>query len=164
MIEEKELSRRAETQIFRVYGLTGRYINNPMTFAIGDFLLKATIGERILVKAKHPVVRSYVNASDIAKGAIRWLFSDDEAVGEMETSSHIITLVELAKKISVIYDLKEAKYELQHGESSSYSYSPIYFDKFLSRYGLKAMTLEEQIYDTAVGVTEWKNRVGTRDL
>ena len=46
---------------------------DPRSFAIGDLILKAIKGERLEIKSKTAVIRSYVSATDVAKYSIEWV-------------------------------------------------------------------------------------------
>ena len=93
----KKLSEIAPSNISH-YALSGQFIRTPELFAIGDLLMKAIKGEQLIINSDRPVIRSYVNASDVAKCSIRWLMSNDEATSSpIGASTHITTIVDLAK-------------------------------------------------------------------
>ena len=150
--EEKKIAGVTTCQSFRVYALTGRFIRDPEKFAIGDFLLKAVHKKSIVINSACPVIRSYVSASDLTRCAIRWLVSFEKANRPVPSTSHTITLESLANLITKRYRLPKPVTKKLIYPANTYSCSPIYFDSMLRRYGIKPLTLAEQIEDTAKGL------------
>jgi len=150
--EEVRLSKIADTQVFRIYALTGQFIRDPQVFAIGDFLLKALNNNPIKINSSFPVIRSYVSAHDVAKCALSWLMSSDEPQEPIGASTHILTLRSLAGLISEIYSLPPLESSPFTDRPNSYCCSPIAFYQILSRYDIKPLSMIEQILDTARGV------------
>jgi len=150
--EESLVSALAETQVFRIFALSGRFIGNPQAFALGDFLLNALRGSVIKIQAKTPVVRGYVNASDVAKCALGWLFSGDPVFPPCAAVNEIVSLSSLARRISHMYNLPPAKIPDLDGIPSSYSHSPLGFIAMCLKYAVSPMSLNEQIFDTAGGI------------
>ena len=58
-----------------------------------------------MVESTSPVIRGYVNASDLADSSISWLFSTTEPHGPIAAVTHIVTLASLAEKISKMWSL-----------------------------------------------------------
>jgi len=150
--EESLISALAETQVFRIYALSGRFIRDPKAFALGDFLLNALMGRVIRIQAKSPVVRGYVNASDVAKCALSWLFSGEPAVSPCAAINEIVTLSSLAQQITRMYNLPPVISPDLDGTPSSYSHSPLDFISMCLKYTFSPMLLQEQIFDTADGM------------
>lgn len=150
--EEELLSEFSVTQILRVFALTGRFIRDPLSFAIGDFLMSAVKGSRISIRSKGPVIRGYVNASDLAQTALHWINSDESALPPLPAVTHTITLATLAKYITSIYQIP-AFVSAQHLEPpNSYSASPGLFLDLMNRFSLSPMPMRDQILDTAFGL------------
>ena len=147
--EEYTLTALSTTQVFRIYALTGRFIRDPQIFAIGDLLLKAIKKKPLVITSTCPVIRSYASASDIAKCAIHWLLSGDKEQDVIKASSHVVTLAALAELIAKIYNLPPPIVKQSGNPPNSYSCSPIEFHNILVRYGIRPLTLAEQIVDTA---------------
>ena len=152
--EERQLSTITNTQTLRIYALTGRFIRNPEIFAIGDLLMKALKKEPLILDSAYPVIRSYVNASDVANFAIKWLHDSENPTLAIGASSHITTLARLAETIAKQYYLAEPIMKPLISTPNSYSCSPIVFEKKLNGYGINSMSLVEQIRDTANGLRE----------
>jgi len=150
--EEYLVSGLAETQVLRIFALTGRFIRDPKAYALGDFLLSALMGRAIKVHSHSPVIRGYVNASDVAKCALCWLFSGDAATPPCAAVNEIVSLSSLAWKISKMYNLSQARIPNFAGRPSSYSHSPLGFIAMCLDYDFTPMPLREQILDTADGI------------
>jgi len=150
--EESLVSALAETQVFRIFALSGRFIRNPQAFALGDFLLNALKGSVISIQAKSPVARGYVDASDVAKCALCWLFSGDAAFPPCAAVNEIVSLSSLAARIFHMYNLPPARIPDLDGVPSSYSHSPLGFIAMCLNYAFSPMPLHDQIIDTADGV------------
>jgi len=150
--EERQLSQITDTQVLRIYALTGRYIRDPKTFAIGDLLIKALKKERLTINSEYPVVRSYVSATDVAKWSLRWLLSNDRPNIPIGATSHITTLSALADMIAKLYCLPPPIIKPFIRAPDSYCCSPIIFEKMLRKYGIKPLSLIDQILDTAEGL------------
>ena len=103
--EENALLSVADTQVFRIFALSGRFIRDPHIFALGDFLIQALIHRKVVVNSPFPVIRSYVHASDLAKCALSWLFSTEKSVDPINASSHITSLASLADLITKLFRL-----------------------------------------------------------
>lgn len=158
--EEKRLREIAQTQVLRIYALTGRYITNAKSYAIGDLLIQAMKKKRLKVNSPNPVIRSYVSARDIAKYSIRWLMSNEITRNPIGASTHITTIAELAKIIARYYNLEEPEIEIRRNKPNSYCCSPVEFDQQLKRFYIKPMNLIDQIKNTAEGIKEEMNITG----
>jgi nucleoside-diphosphate-sugar epimerase len=151
--EEKLLSDSGETQIFRIYALSGRFIRDPHKFALGDFLMRARAGMPIIVSSPSPVIRGYGHAGDIARSAISWLQSNAAKSGIISTVSDVLSLCELAGLISSIYSLPPAIVMQITGQNPDiYTCNPHEFRLFASRLGIELTTISNQIHDTSLGI------------
>lgn len=151
--EESFISALADTQVFRIFALSGRFIRDPASFALGDFLQSAQQKKQIHLNSRHPVIRGYVNASDLACCALRWLFSGDSPSAPISAVSDVIALKCLAELISKIYRLDTPVFsETAEGKPDSYCSSPILFTSLCRSFGFQPMTITEQIFDTSLGL------------
>ena len=142
----------ARVQVLRVYALTGFFIRTPHRFAVGSFLQAALAGKPVVVESTSPVIRGYVNASDLADSSISWLFSTTEPHGPIAAVTHIVTLASLAEKISKMWSLPAPIIPAAIGSPNSYSASPREFLEFLSRYSVVPKLLSVQLSETASGI------------
>lgn len=151
--EERRLCAVAETQVLRIYALTGRFIRDPHVFAIGDFLQCVPGRKAIQVRAPFPVVRGYGHAGDIAKFAIAWLTSGQPAAAPLATISHQISLLGLATRITQLYDLPPVVCPLaMTGKPDIYTHSSEDYLMSLRQYGISPLPLDAQIDDTLTGI------------
>lgn len=150
--EERIISAVANTQVLRVYALTGRFIRDPHVFAIGDLLIKALRNEPLIIKSTCPVIRSYASASDIVKCAISWLRSSDLSFNPICVSSQVVALTDLGSLIAKTFNLPPPIFNMDTIIPNSYITSSNDFTRMLKRYGLNSLSLSDQIIDTANGL------------
>ena len=148
--EEKMLSEVSNSKIFRIYGLTGKFMRDPNLFAFGDFLLSAISNQQIEVFSKQEIIRSYGFATDIAKLGIRWLLSDAIIKNKLiHTASETLSINDLAKIISEKFKLGSIKSNI-----SDYKNINIYkceintFRNTLINNQIQPTSLDEQIQET----------------
>ena len=132
----------------RIYGLTGKYINNPELFALGSFLISAKKKKEIEIKSKCQVIRSYGFASDIAKFSLSWLNSNDGS-DSIFAATETISLNELANKITKMFNLKPVKHQIDFAlPANEYICDTDNFKKMLLKYKLEITSIEDQILST----------------
>jgi nucleoside-diphosphate-sugar epimerase len=149
--EEKIVSSLAETQIFRIYALTGRFIRDPHSFALGNFLMRAKDHLPIEIKSSRHVIRGYGHANDIANGAIKWLTSSASRSKPINTISHELTLLDLASMITTMFSLPPVVENIDKLASPDiYTSKKETFSSFMAAHGLDITRLEDQIYDTSI--------------
>jgi nucleoside-diphosphate-sugar epimerase len=161
--EEKLLHAVTATQVLRIYALTGQFIRDPLSFAIGDFLVSALERRPIHIYSKGPVIRGYVSASDVAQCALHWLASEEKPLPPVPAVSHVASLTTLAAKITSIYQLDPVVIESMSEPANSYSHSPLRFLEMLSRFSIKPNPFNEQILDTARGIEAWNQQLKSGD-
>ena len=150
--EEHLLQSVASTLVLRIYALSGRFIRDSASFALGGFLLSALHQKRIHLHSGNPVIRGYVSAGDVARCGLSWLFSDHPCLEQIAAVSEITTLKTLASLISDMYGLQPPLVPRLEGEPSSYSFSPIRFRALCDSFGMVPMSMKDQILDTALGM------------
>ena len=152
--EERRLSEIAQTLVLRAFAVSGRFIRDPEQFALGDFLLRALAGMPIAIKAPMPVIRGYGHTGDMVNLAFRWLWSDHlPPAHPIAAASQQVELLELATLISSLYDL-ETPYSAIDTRlfPNRYTADPLPYVNMLQEFGIVPRSLEEQIFDTAIGV------------
>lgn len=149
--EESALSSRACTLILRIYSLSGRWMRNHHMYALGQFLVQARAGDRILVKARHPVIRGFGNASDITRLALTWLLGTQEAPSIPVPACNVtLELVELASIISELYGLPAPEFVFNSDLSPDvYSCSMDSYNSFAKDNQIFLRPIAEQVSDTA---------------
>jgi nucleoside-diphosphate-sugar epimerase len=152
--EERRLSEIADTLVLRAYAVSGRFMRDPEQFALGDFLLRALGGLPIEIKAPMPVIRGYGHAGDMVNLAFRWLWSGQLPPAlPIAAVSEQVELLELASLISTLYGLPPTSSAIDSSLSPNrYSADPKPYCDMLHLLGIIPLSLEEQIFDTALGL------------
>ena len=149
--DEIAIQKYKNSLILRIYALSGMFINNPNLFALGDFLKKAINGQRISIKSKIPIFRSYGNASDICQLAFHWILSNEPKSFKepLDSVSITVDLFELAKVISNLHNSVpiECNWD-DKSEPNSYIACNKIFINSLNEYNLNPKSLKDQILDT----------------
>jgi len=146
--EENLLNSASNCLIMRIYGLTGQFMNSANIFAFGNFLLSALKNERINIKSRNNVIRSYGFASEIAFAGIEWLISNNIISKEITLSAatNTISLYELAQKITKIYNLPEINSQIDYSlPENKYTCELSSFRSFLSEMDVIPCDIENQI-------------------
>lgn len=148
--EEEVFKKTGNSLILRIYGLTGEFIRDPNIFAFGNFLLSAKNNKSIIIKSKVEVIRSYVYGADVAKAALKWLFSNTYNSNLLlNAATNTISLLELANKISTIFSLPRVQYYIDKSlEKDIYICESKDFLDFLEQLQIKPTSMDEQIINT----------------
>ncbi|HEU5048625.1 MAG TPA: NAD(P)-dependent oxidoreductase [Rickettsiales bacterium] len=84
----------------RIFNMSGPYINKWDAYALSSLLQMAMRGEPLIIKARHPVIRSYVYVGDIINVVTGWLLqTQPETLIFDVSSSETIEIGELAERI-----------------------------------------------------------------
>ena len=156
-MEEFEINKISECLILRIYGLTGKFIRDPMIFAFGNFLLSAKFKKAINISSKKVVLRSYSFAGDIAKVSIDWLIDTCQfRKTKIAAVSTTIDLLRLANLITNMYNLPSVVHEINDSLSPNiYIASEIDFISLLSNYKLLPTDLSNQIISTMDSIKDF---------
>ena len=85
----------------RIFNMGGPYINKWQAYALSSLLAMALRGEKLVIAAHHPVIRSYLAVQDILQVLTGWLMNG-QAKGELTfdmSSPDTVEIGELAKRI-----------------------------------------------------------------
>ena len=144
----------ARRLILRVYNVSGRWIAKPDTFVLSDFIRQALTDGRIIVRASHPVRRSYIDVEDLAAVATAFAVSsgapDDLLVGT--AGDRVVEVGELADMVATECGLQSPEIERTWDPSAP---ADDYFDassgfRDLARaLGVPVAGLAEQVARTA---------------
>lgn len=153
--EEGRIRDLTPSLILRIYSLTGRFMTNPEIYALGDFLLKARDKQQIILKSKNLVVRGFGHAANICASAWAWAKGDQPPLeSPLATVSDETDLNDLAQNVSRLFNLPEPVSSLDRALTPNiYSADSALFLAFLAEYGLSASTMDQQIADTATGLS-----------
>jgi nucleoside-diphosphate-sugar epimerase len=152
LLEQESATRMA--MVFRVYAATGRFMTRPEKFALGDFLLQAIRGERIRIRAKGLVLRSYVHAGQLMQ--LAWHLLRQENVHGFrlfDACTNTLILQELATLIQpgVGHD-QITESSLASVSSDVYRGDGRRFARLLAEAGLSAPSMRVQIEDTRLSL------------
>lgn len=154
--EEEEIWRRCGVDerlaiVFRVYAATGRFIKDPKVFALSDFLCRALAGERIEIRSKRPVIRSYVHAGTMMR--LFWAMLDYPACSgfrQVDAAMQTLSLVELAQTVTALWGLPDPMIRIDPDlPADDYQAVTGPFRHLLRQYSIRAPGLAEQLQETA---------------
>ena len=94
--------------IIRIFNLSGPFMSNPDTYALGSFLNAIKFGKDIHIEANVPVFRSYVHVQDVVEVGFAIMMGIAEGSSEpFDTAAKDeIEIEELAKKVLETFDLQ----------------------------------------------------------
>ena len=144
-----------DTQVMRIYALSGKYIRTPYRFAISNFILQAKHDAKIYFKSQRKILRGYINAKDLANLSI--LISRNNHTFKkykiLDAVSDEIDLLILAKLISEKFNNVPVFDDINKDLSvESYSASSHKLKLISKELDYKLMNIEEQIIDTINGI------------
>lgn len=152
-----EASRRvgARLRTVRVYNVTGRHMTTPEEYALGALILAALRGEPLRIRARGPVLRSYLAIDDLVDLAIAELIADDGPEQlTFDTAGATVEIGELADAIRATLGASSPiERDLDpDAPQSAYLGDPAKMSELLARHGLTPTPLDEQIRQTAEGL------------
>lgn len=143
--EEKKFSDLVEDIfIFRVYAAISNGIPHREWSALSDFIESAKSNREIRVNAKGKVIRGFVSFEDLSLIIIKCIELKIKGKHFFDAVEYVITLTELANKISKIAGVN-VNLEHDYDEDSivsDYSADPREFRNFASKLGVKISSLD----------------------
>jgi nucleoside-diphosphate-sugar epimerase len=99
----------------RVFNLSGPYINKFDSYALASFVLQALGRQPVIIKARHPVIRSYYFIGDLIELCLQLLFRQSRVATECfdVAGAEIIELGELAKRVAKVLAGQRAQVPIQ---------------------------------------------------
>ena len=141
----------AETAIFRVYALSGKYMRNPERFALGNFIFQAKKKGFIKIESPMTKIRGYVNVNDLSNIILN-LFLSEKNLSKFNIINAVsdeITLLNLAEIISNKFDSVPIIHNINNRlPIESYSFSPQSFRLLSKRLNYNLMDMTQQIEAT----------------
>lgn len=138
--------------IFRIFNLSGPFMNHPSHYALGSILQDIAAGRPIDIRAAHPVVRAYTHVGDLLTLALSLLVRG-ESVGPLDTGGQpaieIGTLALRAARLLGRPDLDIRRPEFASGPPDIYVGDGGRYEALAESAGLRLRTLDEQIVETA---------------
>ena len=147
-------AKRRMAVVFRVYAASGRMMEGPERFALGDFLLQALNGQQLQIKAGHRVIRSYGHVGSLMQ--LSWaMLKQPKPNGfyGVDACGDCIDLLDLAQAISNAFGLQAPNHTINPDlPVDRYGGNGNAFCQLLEDYRLIHPTLEQQIADTLAGL------------
>lgn len=139
--------------IARVFNISGPHMAKPRLFALGDLVLCALAGEPLVVKARHPVRRSFVAAADVAALGLSLALAGEDALFDT-AGERVVELGELADLVrdEIAATLPVHRDYDPSGPAHEYVGRAGEMAGLARRHGLPLAPLEQQIRDTAAGL------------
>lgn len=139
--------------IARVFNVSGPHMAKPRLFALGDLVLCALAGEPLVVKARHPVRRSFVAAADVAALGLSLALAGEDAVFDT-VGDRVVELGELAELVraELAGTLPVHRDYDPSGPAHEYVGRAAEMAGLARRHGVELASLEQQIRDTAAGL------------
>tara|TARA_B100000579_G_scaffold219129_1_gene179204 strand:+ start:3400 stop:4308 length:909 start_codon:yes stop_codon:yes gene_type:complete len=149
----RKYSKNRLSLVFRLYAATGMFMPNPERFALGDFLLSSLAGNRLKIKSRKKVLRSYVHLGTLMNLCWRILhFPSEVGTGffRYNACTDKIDILNLAKLISSNWDLPFPEEEIDYSlNPDDYTADSAEFIDLLSKFSLESPSLMSQIIETA---------------
>ncbi|MDC3094276.1 NAD(P)-dependent oxidoreductase [Prochlorococcus sp. AH-716-M10] len=148
--EEIIFNNIADTAIFRVYALSGRFMRNPERFALGNFILQAKKGA-IKIESEMSVIRGYVSATDLSNIIFEYFLKENTLNSNniINAVSEEISLLNLAQIISEKFGNVPIIHNIDKNLSmDSYSYPPTKFQLLSKKLNYSLMSIDAQINQT----------------
>jgi nucleoside-diphosphate-sugar epimerase len=147
--------------IFRIFNLSGPFMNHPRHYALGSILCDIAAGRAVDIRAAHPVVRGYTHVGDLMALALALLLRG-EAAGPLDTGGRpAIEIGALAWRAARLLgrpglDISRPAFaseppDIYVGDGGRY-------EALAGAAGLRLRTLDEQIMDTAAFLQTWPGR------
>lgn len=159
VLEEKVLlsSQIESVAVGRLWGASGRFMQNFEIFALGQFLENAIKGTEIMVKTSTPVFRRYVDAEDFIDVLLNCAWENSRTL--LDSGGHLTSIQDLAEQVAKSFrasgkENMEVRYLDHTGNSDGENYFPKSnrFDLLMERYGIVGHSIVEQIERTKSAV------------
>lgn len=103
VVSELSDSSRVPTRIARCFSFVGPWLPRDQHFAIGNFIGNALRGESIEVRSRHPVIRSYLHADDLAVWLLRIATSEGDGTRIFNVGSdESVSIRDLASLVGAV--------------------------------------------------------------
>jgi len=143
--------------VFRIFNLSGPFMNHPSHYALGSILSDIVAGRAIDIRADHPVIRSYAHIGDVLTLALS-LLARGEGVGPLDTGGQpAIEIGALALRAARLLgqpDLDIRRPPFESEQPDIYVGDGGRYEALAEAAGLRLRTLDEQIAETAAFLKE----------
>lgn len=141
---------RPGDRLLRIWSTSGSFCPKPKSFALTEFLMQAATKGSIEVRSESPVFRRYAPIEE----TIFWGLMSSDTDHILDSGGELVELLELAEVVrrtinpqANIVFTRSTKIEAHPYRSSNESH-----DDEMLKLGIQAMTLEEQICNSCLGL------------
>ena len=159
VLEEKVLlsSHIENVAVGRLWGASGRFMQNYEIYALGQFIENGLNGSEINVNSSIPIYRRYIDAEDFVDVLLNCVWENSRTL--LDSGGKLISIQDLAEEVARNFrilkkkDVK-VKYLNQIGNSNTQNYysKSNRFELLMERYSIVSHSLTEQIDRTRSAV------------
>lgn len=136
----------------RIFNIGGSFINKHNLYVISDFIVQLLNTQKIVIKANHPVIRSYVHVEDIFKICFAWLLDKKKSSKKITfdtKNQRDLDLLELSKMIMKIADIKGSVISnINNNNADKYLGNIEVQNQICKKYNISIISHEKIILDT----------------
>lgn len=143
--------------VARVFNVSGPYMREPERYALGSFIAATLAGNGVTVRARHPVIRSYTPAAEVAALGLAVLADHGSPpVVTFDThGGHEIEIGDLALEVTAALGHPELEVHREGpptGPADRYVGAPVPAAAMRKQYGIAPAPLADQIRATAAAI------------
>ena len=136
----------------RIFNIGGSFINKHNLYAISDFIVQLLNTKKIVIKANHPVIRSYIHVEDIFKICFSWLLDKKNSSKKIifdTKNQRDLNLLELSKMIMKIVNIKGSVISnINNNNADNYLGNSEVQNQICKKYNISISSYEKIILDT----------------
>ena len=118
IVREMAANQGVPARIARCFAFVGPWLPRDQHFAIGNFLDSAMRGMPVVVRALHPVIRSYLHADDLAVWLLRLATADGERCEAYNVGSDVaVSIRDLAALVAEVAGVGMSLPEVPQGRA-----------------------------------------------
>ena len=139
--------------VARVFSVAGPGITKPELYALGSLIRMAQAGGPLQVRARGPVLRSYVGVVEVLTLGLWALLSEEPVM--FETAGHVVEVGELAQLVAQVHGLPPEVVQRSFDETAGedrYVGDPQGMGALVERCGLTLAPLRALVEQTAAGL------------
>ncbi len=144
--------RGARAAIARVFNVSGPYINKLSSYALAAFIADALAGRPIAIKARRPVIRSYVAISELMSVVFGLLTDGESGASRFDTAGErALEMSEIARAVRAVVrpSAEISAPDDRRGTPDRYVGDRRRYRTLLERHGVAGLDFEAQVGDTA---------------
>ena len=139
--------------ICRLFNSSGRYISNPRSYALSNFIYQGILTGKITVDSPHQTWRRYSDLGQIIEVCDRLLI--EKSYKSFESGGIVVELHKLAQHIASFLNIQFHEKSVNNEIVDSYLSKSGEFESMAEILGVKLFGIEDQIRNTQLGVEEY---------